>query len=188
MSDAQYQPVPFAALIKRAGGFVPTALQSLAPPTAPLEDDAYARGLADGQAIAASSFDADRVALQQLLAAAGKFQSEGNDELSGLIGETVLRLVEQIIGNIEIDAGFLEWQIAKATALITEADAARTIWLNPLDHALLEQTELSLEKKVDPQLPRGSMRIDCSDSWIEHGAAIGLDKLRASLAAEGPST
>jgi flagellar assembly protein FliH len=188
MSDAAYQPVPFAALMHRAGAFVPTLLQSLAAPAAPPEDDGYARGLADGQAMAASAFDADRMALQQLLAAAGEFQSEGNDELSALIGETVLRLVEQIVGKIEIDTGFLEWQIAKATALITEADAARTIWLNPVDYALLEQTDLSLEKKIDPQLPRGAMRIDCSESWIEHGAAIGLDKLRALLAAEGPGT
>lgn len=188
MSDAGYQPVPFAALMKRAGAFVPTVLHSLALPPAPIEDDGYARGLADGQSIAASVFDTDRVALQQLLTASGELHSEGNDELSALIGETVLRLVEQLVGKIEIDTGFLEWQVAKATALITEADAARTIWLNPLDHALLAQTELSLEKKIDPQLPRGSIRIDCSDSWIEHGVAIGLDKLRTMLAAEGPGT
>lgn len=187
MSDAAYLPVPFAALMKPATAFVPTMLSSLAPPTVPLEDHDYARGLADGQEIAAAVVDADRIALQQLLAAAAEFEPEGNDELAALIGETVLRLVGQIIGRIEIDTGFLERQVAKATELIAEADAARTIWLNPLDHALLAQTRLSLEKKIDPQLPRGSMRIDCSESWIEHGTTIGLDKLRTVLAAEGPS-
>jgi flagellar assembly protein FliH len=185
MYDDRCQTVSFATIMQSGRAFVPTILYGQAAPEEPVQDDAYARGLADGQEIAAAAFEADRVALQKLVASANALQPEANDEVAALMSETVLRLVEQIVGKVTIDTAFLEQQIALATDLISEADAARTIWLNPDDHALLVDIDLGLTKNVDPQLKRGNLRIDCSDSWIEHGSTIGIEKLRHLLGNKG---
>lgn len=185
MSDLMCQTVPLSALMHRESRFVPAAPHPAAAITAAPAPDEYARGLADGQQVAAAAFEADRTALQKLLADANVLQPDTSAELAALIGETVVRLVEQVVGSVDVDRRFLEKQIARAVAFITEADAARTIWLNPADHALLSGAAIGMDMKADPDLPRGTLRIDCSDSWIEHGTALGIEKLRALLCCEG---
>jgi flagellar assembly protein FliH len=187
MFDAPCQTVPFTAIMQTARPFVPMVHDAPATAGRPVQPDEYARGVADGQEIAAAVFEADRMALQQLVAGTDALRPETNGEIAALMTETVLRLVEQIVGNVTIDTAFLEQRITEATALINDADAARTIWLNPVDHALLAETDVGSTKKVDPQLPRGNLRIDCSDSWIEHGSAIGIEKLRTLLGATSPN-
>lgn len=187
MFDERCQAVPFTAIMQSGREFVPTVRYGQTAAEDPVQDDAYARGLADGQQIAAAAFEADRVALYKLVASANALQPEANDEVAALMSETVLRLVEQIVGNVTVDTALLEQHIAQAMELISEADAARTIWLNPADHALLVDIDLGLTKNVDPQLARGNLRIDCSDSWNEHGSAIGVEKLRHLLGVQGPN-
>jgi flagellar assembly protein FliH len=178
MSDHSSQTVLLTKIMEQSGMFVPTSLYSPMASASSPQIDEFARGLAEGQQIANAAFEADRAAFQQLLAAADAFQPDTSAELATLIGEAVVRLVEQIAGRVEIELEYLEQQIGRATALISEAEAARTIWLNPEDYQLLANADLGLAMNVDPDLSRGDMRIDCSDSWIEMGAAFGIEKLR----------
>jgi flagellar assembly protein FliH len=181
MSDNGYQPVPFSALMQRGHGFVATAIRSALSHVSHVEDDPYARGLADGQTIAAAAFEPERAALQALVADALRSGAGNADELAALIGETVFRLVEHIAGAVPTDRIILEQQITEASALIGEADAARHIRLHPDDHALLADAGLNIELRPDPAMPRGTICVEGSDGWVEHGRALGLARLRELL-------
>jgi flagellar assembly protein FliH len=147
-------------------------------------DDPYARGIADGQALAETVFAVERQQLLALIAAAKVLQPEPSEELAQLIAEAVYGLVGQIVADAPVSREWLEQAARKAADAISEADAARTAWLHPDDVALLAGAELPLTLMADPAATRGSIRIDCSAGWVEHGRSNYLDALRGALALE----
>ncbi len=147
-------------------------------------DDPYARGLADGQELAAIAFAEERLHLRALLNAAENLQAEPSEELAQLIGETVFRLVRQIVETAPVDADWLQAQAQKAADSISECDAARTAWLHPDDIALIDIATFPLPVMADPAAQRGAIRIDCSAGWVEHGRGNYLDALRVALSLE----
>jgi flagellar assembly protein FliH len=181
MSDAAITPISFTDVARNRSAFTPMRGPSLCGGESMVVVDEYARGLADGEQIAAAAFDIERRALLELVASAQALKAEVGPELSLLLRETVFRLVQQIYGHANIDAGFLEEQIAAAVAVIAEADAARQIILHPEDAALVGESVHSLAVRSDPSLTRGMIRIDCSQGWIEHGVALGIERLRGML-------
>ena len=144
-------------------------------------DDPYALGLAEGQRLAESSYAAERHQLLALLAGAEALQDEPSEELAQLIAETVERLVRQIVETAPIDAAWLQAQAETAAALVAEADKARTLWVNPEDAALLADCPLTLAIESDAAMMRGTVRLETSTGWIEHGRAVYLEELRAAL-------
>lgn len=183
MSDAPKRISLLAATSQGSAfraGSLPTAVSNVK--RAP---DEYARGLADGQQMAEAAFEAERTAMQRLLANAQAFQCDAGPELSLLLRETVVRLVGQITDGVTIDEALLNKQIARAVDIITEADEARHILLHPDDAALVGDTIGKLCVRSDPSLPRAMVRIECSHGWIEHGVALGMDRLRELLHCEG---
>ncbi|WP_221795249.1 flagellar biosynthetic protein [Aquisediminimonas sediminicola] len=159
------------------------------PPAAPTReveiDAAYQRGHADGLAEAHAAMMAERTRLLALVASAEALRNEPSEELAQLIAETVERLVTQILGDVPIDGPQLRRRAEAAARLIGDCDAARTLWLHPDDMALIEQAPMGLTLMVDPKAEMGSIRIDCSAGWIEHGTALYLDALRAELGLKG---
>ena len=147
-------------------------------------DDPYARGLADGQELAATAFAEERAQLCALLNAAENLQAEPSEELAQLIGETVFRLVRQIVETAPVDADCLQAQAQKAADVISECDAARTAWLHPDDVVLIDAATFPLSVKADPAAQRGAIRIECSAGWVEHGRSNYLDALRVALSLE----
>ena len=144
-------------------------------------DDSYARGLADGQELAATAFAGERLHLRALLNAAENLQAEPSQELAQMIGETVFRLVRQIVETAPVDAEWLHAQAQKAADVISDCDAARTAWLHPDDAALIDTATFPVPVMADHAAQRGSIRIDCSAGWVEHGRSNYLDALRAAL-------
>jgi flagellar assembly protein FliH len=183
MSDSPKR-VSLLVATARSTGFRTSAIRTTTP-QAEIRPDEYARGLADGQEMAEAAFDAERLALQKLLANAQAFQSEAGPELSLLLRETVVRLVGQITDGVTIDEELLNRQIARAVDIITEADEARQILLHPDDAALVGKTVGKLAVRSDPSLSRATIRIECSQGWIEHGVALGIERLREALHCEG---
>ena len=197
MSD-RFPETGFAAgalgdAMARKGGFRPL---SFAPetPEADVEhefsdtvvaDDPYALGLAEGQRLAESAYAAERHQLLALLAGTEALQDEPSEELAQLIAETVERLVRQIVESAPIDAAWLQTQAETAAALVAEADKARTLWVHPADAALLVDCPLRLPVEADASMIRGTIRIESSAGWIEHGRAVYLDELRAALGSSG---
>lgn len=147
-------------------------------------DDPYALGLTDGQELAATAFAEERVQFCALISAAENLQAEQSEELAQLIGETVFRLVRQIIEAAPVDADWLHQQAQKAADVISECDAVRTAWLHPDDAALIDPATFPLPVMADPAAERGSIRIDCSAGWVEHGRSNYLDALRVALSLE----
>jgi flagellar assembly protein FliH len=178
ISDARHAHSSFRPMHREYAGSdsAVTTLQST--------DDPYALGLADGQELAAAAFDEERAQLCALLSAAEHLQAEPSEELAQLIGETVFRLVRQIIEAAPVDADWLHQQAQKAADVISECDAARTAWLHPDDAALIDPATFPLPVMADAAAERGSIRIDCSEGWVEHGRSNYLYALRVALSLE----
>ena len=193
MSD-RFPETGFAAgalgdAMARKGGFRPLNFAPEAPEAdvehdladAVVADDPYALGLAEGQRLAESAYAAERHQLLALLAGTEALQDEPSEELAQLIAETVERLVRQIVETAPIDAAWLQAQAETAAAMVADADKARTLWVHPEDAALLADFPLTLAIESDPAMVRGTVRIETSTGWIEHGRAVYLDELRAAL-------
>jgi flagellar assembly protein FliH len=188
MSEPLIQTMPIASARREVSAFRPM-LHSHCQPWPECgqpeqADDPYERGLADGQALAEAIFAVERAQLKALIKAAEAFQPEPSEELAQLIAEAVYSLVRQIVNNAPVDGEWLKQAALDAANSISDCDAARTAWLHPEDVALLADTQLPLTLMGDTTVPRGSIRIDCSAGWIEHGRSIYLDALRSALALE----
>ncbi len=173
-----FRPLSFARPRRETDGGHPAAAEVEAV------DDPFARGLAEGQRIAEAAFAAERHQLLALLASAEALQDEPSEELAQLIAATVERLVRQIVATAAIEADWLQAQAETAAALVAEADKARTLWVHPDDAALLVDCPLTLPVESDAAMVRGTVRIETSAGWIEHGRAVYLDELRAALGSE----
>ncbi len=185
MSEGAVQIVALSEACRGASAFRSMLVGTSAPPApiVPPGDD-YARGVADGQDLAATAFAVERQQLAALVTAAQALQPEPSEELAQLIAEAVVRLVTQIVADAPIDAAWLKAQAARAAEVVADCDAARTLWLHPDDIALLGGTQMPLPVQADQTAARGSIRIECSAGWIEHGRSIYLDALRSALALE----
>lgn len=168
-------------------GFRPFDLKSSAPGVIPQGEDPYARGLADGQEMAEASFSIERKQLYALIAAANALRPEDSAEASFMLNNIIQSLVTKIVGKLPVDAPFLIQQIDAATAVLSEADKNRTLRMHPDDLALLSGADLPLATTADASLPRGALRIECSDGWIEHGPSFALDRFAQALANDGES-
>lgn len=148
-------------------------------------DDRYAAGFADGQQAAETAHAAEREALLALVASAGALQPEASEELGELIGAAVEQLVRRIVESAPVDGDWLHRQAQAAAAIVAEADEQRCMRMHPLDAGLLAGCALPMPVETDATMQRGSIVIQTSSGWIEHGRAVFLDRLAQSLAAIG---
>lgn len=193
-AETGFAPVALAAAMARDGGFRPLSFDpavrradiAVDTPAEPEPaDDPFARGLAEGQRLAEAAYVAERHQLLALVAGAEALQDEPSEELAQLIAETVERLVRQIVVEAPIDAEWLKNQAEAAAALVAEADKARTLWVHPHDAALLVDADLRLPVEADASMMRGTVRVESSAGWIEHGRAVYLNELSAALGRTG---
>lgn len=188
-AETGFAPVTLTEAMARSSGFRPLAFGGgvRAPQTSDGSateldlDDPFARGLAEGQRVAEAAYVAERHQLLALLAGAEALQDEPSEELAQLIAHTVERLVHQIVADAPIDAAWLQAQAETAAAMVADADKARTLCVHPDDAALLADCALPLALASDPGMMRGTVRIETSTGWIEHGRAVYLDELRVAL-------
>lgn len=195
MSDQSFAPTALAMAMAKPGGFRPLSFDpavraretaDAVPPPAEAEpgEDPFEKGLAEGQRLAEAAFAVERAQLLALVAGAEALQDEPSEELAQLIAETVERLVRQIVESAPIDAEWLQTQADIAAAMVAEADKARTLWVNPADAVLLSGSGIALPIEADAAMMRGTVRIETSTGWIEHGRAVYLDELRAALGSQ----
>jgi flagellar assembly protein FliH len=188
-TETGFSPVALADAMARSSGFRPLsfvagARETEAAPEMPSDiatDDPFALGLAEGQRLAEAAFVAERHQLLALLAGAEALQDEPSEELAQLIAETVERLVRQIVASAPIDTDWLQAQAETAAAMVADADKARTLWVHPEDAVLLADCPLTLAVESDATMMRGTVRLETSTGWIEHGRAVYLDELRGAL-------
>jgi len=179
--DAHHPVCIFSA---RPPGHVASAPPASGSPSDP-KPDRYAQGFADGQRAANSAMQAERERLSALVATLAAFQPEPSEELASMIAVTVEQLVTQLVGMVPVQRDWLDARIGRAIACIADADAARTLWLNPDDAALMQSLDLPIAVQVDPTLELGALRIDCSQGWVEDNRSVHLQTLRAALGLDG---
>lgn len=189
-SENGFAPVSLADAMARSSGFRPMVFAPAATMAQVAEqesldeldlDDPFALGLAEGQRLAEAAFVTERHQLLTLLAGAEALQDEPSEELAQLIAETVERLVRQIVATAPIDTEWLQAQAETAAAMVADADKARTLWVHPDDAALLADAPLAMAVESDAAMMRGTVRLETSTGWIEHGRAVYLDELRTAL-------
>ncbi len=146
-----------------------------------LENQAYARGLADGRRTAEIELAAEREAVARLAETLPGLKPEPTLPLALLLAETVDRLVREVVGEVDIDALKLLGRAKAAAALIGEATQPTRLRLHPDDAELFEGAELEVAVEPDPALPRGSVLLETAEGWVEDGPAVRLERLRADL-------
>jgi flagellar assembly protein FliH len=200
-ADAQRVPVwtrpserGFAAAAGgAAGGFArwsgdAPANEPFAPHAAPAMHDAealvaegYAAGLEAGRLAAYEEVAAERAALHALAAGLEALDPGGADGLAQVLSAGVLRLVTQIVGEVEIDAAVLAERCRAVAAAAAEETAPARLRLHPTDVARLQGAGLALEMVGDPLLAPGTVVLDTGQGWIEDGPHIRLERLRNAL-------
>jgi len=183
MSDARFIPL---ADLPREGelAFKTWAASHLMPHSPSPTPDDYARGLAEGQELAAAAFESERERLQQLIAAATALQPIEPDSVKTLVFETVLRLVRDIVGASPVDAELLKRQVDDAIAsagYLTDT----VLRVSPTDLGLLQSAAIAIPLIEDTQLLPGNLRVESGSGMIEHGRAVQIDALRAQLGLAG---
>lgn len=145
------------------------------------EEEAFAAGHAEGRREAELDYEAERDALARLAQSLQVLRPEPANALALLLAETVDRLVREVVGEVEIDAGLLVERARQAAALVAREVEPTRLRAHPDDIVHLENAALNVPLEADPDLARGTIVLETGHGWIEDGPAVRLEKLRAEL-------
>lgn len=146
-----------------------------------LTANAFAQGFDEGVKTARAELEADRAAHLRLALALEQLQPQSSGTLSALLSTAVLRLVRQIAGEVEVDADLLARRCLAVAECIEDEVGQPSLYLHPDDIALMEQKGLPVRLLADPEMLRGSVRLETSDGWVEDGPEIRLSRLQSLL-------
>jgi flagellar assembly protein FliH len=167
---------PLAGFAPWRGGHVDTAPIRLDP-----REIAFREGVAEGRAQALAEFAEQReslVALAQNLAAC---RPEAPEVLAEVLLETVSRLVAQVVGDIEVSETLIRDRVDTVAKLIAEQGGPARMRLHPSDIALLGRDTFDFALVPDATLMPGDVIVETASGWIEHGAEVGIERLRHAL-------
>lgn len=147
-----------------------------------LTADAFAQGFDEGVRAARAELEADRAAHLRLSLALEQLQPQSSGALSALLSTAVLRLVRQIAGEVQVDSDLLARRCMAVADCVEEEVGQPTLYLHPHDVVLMEQKGLGGVRLVgDPDMLRGSVRLETADGWVEDGPEIRLSRLQSLL-------
>jgi flagellar assembly protein FliH len=101
--------------------------------------------------------------------------------LSTMLSATVVRLVEQIVGEVEIDIERLVQRCDTLAAFIESNQDKSALHLHPDDVTLLEGETIGVPLVADKEMQRGCVRLETADGWVEDGPDVRLSRLRALM-------
>lgn len=143
--------------------------------------DAFAEGFDAGMRIATENHAADAEASMRLAQALEQIVPAANGALSEMLSAAVIRLVTQIVGEAPVNADLLHQRVEAVAAFIGEEQGRSALCLNPEDITLLAGRDIAWRIQPDASVPRGSVRLDAGDGWIEHGPDVQISRLKALL-------
>jgi flagellar assembly protein FliH len=146
-----------------------------------MAEEAYNVGVTDGRAAAEAELIDEAAAIERLARAIETIEAAPSAHLAALLGESVRRLVAQIIGEVQIDETTLAHRTQEIATLIAEEAAPARIRLHPADLARLHGVATDVELVADPSLAPGSILAETASGWIEDSPAIRLERLRGAL-------
>ncbi|MBO9575994.1 MAG: flagellar biosynthesis protein [Sphingobium sp.] len=154
------------------------------PAVDPIEEaarEAFLQGFQEGDRIARESIEADNEARIMLANAVQHIAQTGEGTLATMLSQAVIRLVGQIMGEVEIDEAVLKERCAAVAACIDSDDHRAVLEVNPEDMHLLEEEATGITLSANPALQRGSVRLATADGWVEDGPDIRLERLKSLL-------
>lgn len=143
--------------------------------------EAFAMGFDEGCRVTGDAHAAETEARNRLAEALELLSPAPSGMLSTMLSATVVRLVEQIVGEVEIDIERLLQRCDSVAAFIEDNDEKGALHLHPEDIALLEGEEIGVKLMGDPAMQRGCVRLETRDGWVEDGPDVRLSRLRALL-------
>jgi len=167
----------------------PAAASSLAmmdaePEGDPIEQacmEAFAQGFDEGCRVTGEAAAVDIDARTRLAEALEMLVPAPSGMLSTMLSATVVRLVEQIVGEVEIDMERLLQRCDTVAAFIEDQDDKSALHLHPEDVKLLDGENLGVALVPDAAMHRGCVRLETADGWVEDGPDVRLARLRALM-------
>lgn len=143
--------------------------------------EAFTLGFDEGCRITAEANAADADARARLAEALELLAPAPSGMLSTMLSATVVRLVEQIVGEVEIDLERLVDRCDTVAAFIESNQDRSALHLHPDDVALLEGETIGVPMVADKSMHRGCVRLETADGWVEDGPDVRLSRLRALM-------
>jgi len=154
------------------------------PEADPLEEarlEAFTMGFDEGCRVTAQTHADASEAHERLTQALEMLSPAPSGMLSTMLSATVVRLVEQIVGEVEIDIERLVQRCDTVAAFIEDNQGKSALHLHPDDIALLEGVSIGVSLVPDKALHRGCVRLETADGWVEDGPDVRLSRLRALM-------
>jgi flagellar assembly protein FliH len=143
--------------------------------------EAFTLGFDEGCRVTAEANAADADARAQLAEALELLALAPSGMLSTMLSATVVRLVEQIVGEVEIDIERLVQRCDTLAAFIESNQDKSALHLHPDDVTLLEGETIGVPLVADKEMQRGCVRLETADGWVEDGPDVRLSRLRALM-------
>ena len=154
------------------------------PEADPLEEarlEAFTMGFDEGCRVTAQTHADASEAHERLTQALEMLSPAPSGMLSTMLSATVVRLVEQIVGEVEIDIERLVQRCDTVAAFIEDNQGKSALHLHPDDIALLEGESIGVSLVPDKALHRGCVRLETADGWVEDGPDVRLARLQALM-------
>ncbi|MEJ7933332.1 flagellar biosynthesis protein [Sphingobium sp. AN558] len=143
--------------------------------------EAFTMGFDEGSRVTQEAASADDAARIQLAEALTMLAPVPSGMLSTMLSATVIRLVEQIVGEVEIDIERLVQRCDIVSAFVEDSEGKGALHLHPDDITLLEGENIAVKLVPDAAMRRGCVRLETADGWVEDGPDVRLSRLRALL-------
>lgn len=177
----------FRSLYTAPAGQQTAALRGELTPAEPvdvLEEariEAFTMGFDEGCRVTAQAQAEEGEAQARLAEALELLAPAPSGMLSTMLSATVVRLVEQIVGEVEIDMERLVQRCDTVAAFIESNQDRSALHLHPDDVELLKNEAIGVPMVADKAMQRGCVRLETADGWVEDGPDVRLSRLRALL-------
>lgn len=141
--------------------------------------EAFTMGFEEGGRLAAEAAELDVSARARLAEALETLAPAPSGMLSTMLSATVVRLVEQIVGEVEIDIDRLVERCDTVAAFIEDGEKKGALYLHPEDLPLIEGYAVAVPLVPHPAMQRGCVRLETAEGWVEDGPDVRLSRLRA---------
>ena len=144
--------------------------------------EGFAEGMAAAERMAAERGEADAQALARIAAGLETMTGFDRDALASRLRQTVLFLVNRLVGETGISGELLAQRIDVAAGLLADSAEAAVLKLSPEDLPLIEsQVPAGLTPMADASIERGGFRIETRTTSIEDSPGAWLSQLAAAL-------
>ncbi|MDB5713242.1 MAG: hypothetical protein JWO15_639 [Sphingomonadales bacterium] len=147
------------------------------------QSDRYADGYAAARREAIVEVAAERAMLMRLIESATSIEVAEPEPLAQLLAETVLRLVEDVVGGAEIDATLLRTRALVLAEAIHGPAGPVFVRVHPDCVAMLDGLRDDICVCGDVAIDAGQIVATVGDRGAEDGVVSALDRVRVALGA-----